>query len=238
MTRKQIEQGVIEHFAKMTAADNVILTDQKYKGSDHYAEFEFKSDSLKYCITVSFAKPNYIKANIYFEVSHEGITNLYQQFSTHPDDEAFSIVQMNINSYLVDENRGGIYNSSDEIDLYIDEEPVDDDTDFERVASDIYNRFYSIIKNEIVPAVNSIEKLNDIFNILPYKGNNQDKPEWLIYTTFLPRQVLTGTLLAIYSDTENKTELFRKYLNYASQFEEGQKSNIDCMRNAIQSQKG
>jgi hypothetical protein len=233
MTRKELEQGIIMSFAEMINDDGVKLIEKKFTG-DHYANFEFFINEMQYKLSIVFIKPNFIKAVCYLSISSQKITGLFNTIINNSSANAFILSRININSYLVAEHSLGIYKTTDEVDFYIDKEPINNQEDLISIAKDIFfNKVYSVILKDIVPKTDSLEKIDYLFNNLPYVNNEEDKPNWIVYSTFLPEQVLTGTLLAIQLNRIDKKEIFEKYLNYASKFENGKKESIDLMRKAI-----
>jgi hypothetical protein len=233
MTRKEIEEGTVMSFAEMINDDGVKLIEKKFSG-DHYADFEFFVNELRYKLSIVFIKPHFIKPIFYLKISSKNITDLINTIIKDNPTKEYFPVSININSYLVPQNRSGIYQTSDKIDFYLDEEPIESKADLERITKDIfYDTIYKTIKNEIIPKADSLEKIDYLFNDLPFNGNIDGKPKINTYTTYLINQVLTGTLLAIEVDRKDRKEIFEKYLKYASKFEDGQKESIDLMRKAI-----
>ena len=233
MTRKEIEEGIIMSFYEMIENDGVKLIAKKFTG-DHYADFEFFINELRYKLSIVFIKPNFIKAVCYLTVSSQATTKLYNIINSSNLTDDFVLVNININSYLIPEHRSGIYETPDKVDFYIDEVPINNEEDLTIIAKEIFfNKVYQVILKDIVPKTNSLEKIDYLFNSLPFVNNKDSKPNWIIYSTFLPEQVLTGTILAIELDRIDKKEIFEKYLKYASKFEDGQKESIDLMRKAI-----
>jgi len=234
MTRKQIEQGIINAFADVVSAENVLLIAKKFSGGDHFGEFEFYKNGVRYVLCIIFIKPNFLKVVCYLRVYHPEITALYNIVEKDDTDD-FPIIWININSFMLTENRSGIYNSSDKVEFYIDNVPSALlEKDLVHFATNIlYNTVYRFVNQHIMPLTDSLEKIDYLFNDLPYLNNQSFKPNWTVYSTFLPEQVLTGTLLALHQNRADKKVLLDKYLKYNSKFEEGSKHSVDIMRKII-----
>jgi hypothetical protein len=78
---------------------------------------------------------------------------------------------------MFQENRSGIYNSPDEVDFYVDKQPVLSDSDLNRFAYDIlYNTVYRFVQDTIVTLTDSLDKIDYLYNDLPYLNNPGIKP--------------------------------------------------------------
>lgn len=233
MTRKELEQGIVMSFAEMIKNDDVKLIEKKFSG-DHYADFEFFVNELCYKLSIVFIKPNFIKPIFYLKISSKDITDLINTIIDENKTKEYFPVSININSYLVPQHSSGIYQTPDKVDFYLDKLPIKSMDDLEEITNDIfYKTIYKTIKDEIIPKTNSLEKIDYLFNDLPFKGSVDGNPKINIYTTYLINQVLDGVLLAIHLNRKDKNELFEKYLNYASKFDDGKYLQIDLMRKAI-----
>ena len=232
MTRIEIEKNIVDFLEKNINDPNVKLIGKKFSG-DHYAEFEFYKNDLRYQFSIVFIKPNFLKAICCLNISSKIITDILRTVNPNASYE-FILCNINLNSFLVPIHQNGIYQTPDRIDFYIDEKPLNSIDDINNLTRNLFlNTVYDTIKNEIVPKTDSLEKLDFLFNFLPYQGNDDDKPNMTLYSSYLINQVLAGTLLAIATDRANKDELFKKYLRYSSKFQDGEHVSIDLMRKAI-----
>lgn len=232
MNRKEIEEKIIIGFTEKISNNGWTLIEKKFRG-DHYADYGKSVNKLDYRLSINFMKPSYLEYDNYVKIVSSEITDLYKSINKKFKGDCFEICSVRLNSIMHTKNVNGIYNTSDTVRNKIDDKPVLNDLDIENLVEDLYVNQYGLVKNTIVEKTNSLEKLNYIFNILPYENNNSSKPNTTTYTTFLVRQVLVGSLLAVHFDIPEKQKILDRYLDYASKFSIGQNEDIDHMRSLI-----
>jgi len=232
MNRKEIEEKIIIGFTEKISNNGWTLIEKKFRG-DHYADYGKSVNKLDYRLSINFMKPSYLEYDNYVKIVSSEITDLYKSINKEFKGDCFEICSVRLNSIMHTKNANGIYNTSDTVRNKIDDKPVLNDLDIENLVEDLYVNQYGLVKNTIVEKTNSLEKLNYIFNILPYENNNSSKPNTTTYTTFLVRQVLVGSLLAVHFDIPEKQKILDRYLDYASKFSIGQNEDIDHMRSLI-----
>src|SRR5690606_4033863 len=93
----------------------------------------------------------------------------------------------------------------------------------------------SFVKEVIVPKTNSLVKMDYLLNDLPFVNVKNREFNWSMYASYIPDQVLKGTLLAIYHVRPDKQALFDSYLAYASKSKVAERFNT--MRKAIEQYK-
>ncbi|GGD08072.1 hypothetical protein [Hyunsoonleella pacifica] len=233
MTRKEIEEKIINGFTDRIDLHGWSLLEKKFRG-DHYADYGKRINGLDYRLSINFMKPSYLEYYNYVKIVSPEITNLYKTINTNFIGDCFEISSIQLNSIMHLSNINGIYKSTERAKHKIDDKPILNDLDINSLVQELYVRQYSFVANTIEERTNSLNKLNYLFNELPYENNDSTKPKMTSYSTFLVRQVLVGTLLAIHLDIEEKKILFNKYLDYSSKFSSGQNEDIDYMRIAIE----
>ncbi len=232
MSRKEIEEKIIIGFTEKISNDGWTLIEKKFRG-DHYADYGKSVNKLDYRLSINFIKPSYLEYDNYVKIVSSEITDLYKCINKEFKGNCFEICSVRLNSIMHTKNANGIYNTSDTVRNKIDDKPILSDLDIEDLVEELYVNQYGLVENTIVEKTNTLEKLNYIFNILPYENNNSSKPNTTSYTTFVVRQVLVGSLLAVHFDMPEKQKILNRYLDYASKFRVGQNEDIDHMRSLI-----
>ena len=230
MTRKEIEEYIVNGLTDKLAKHDFVLSEVSYKG-ERYAEYEYKKGEAIYKWTIIFKKYGGISVSLL--IYYVPISKLYKQLSKVINDGNNFVFSDRMNTYLHPKNADGYHNTSDYLDSLYRKE-ISEGKNLNDVVGYIYLTYFVDGVPKLIAQTDTLEKANDIINDIPIKYKENGKPKMLIISTSFVDQILNGILTAQAINSPKYEEIRNEYLKYAEKFEPGRIVEIDLMREAIE----
>jgi hypothetical protein len=240
MIRKQIERGTIEFLKDILSKQSILFVKEVEDNPHRYFIFSLNRGDFVYHFSLRFYKPNFIKYNVNFSFSNNSISSLVQQINpqTLENNEEWIMCNMNLNDFLTESNKDSILHGfkwvgDGSLEAYVDNIPINKER-LPIIAQEMYETFFKPVLFRIIPALNTLEKIDKILNNLPeLRQNNSELP--LLTSLWHPHshQLVLGVILANYLNRPDKLQITDKYLKLAEEYGEDDYGYINLLHDAV-----
>ncbi len=210
INRANVEKQLVRKLAERVKDSGFELTFEDYAGRfNHNVVFICKKGMNTYELSLRFAKPNYLQMYVDFAVYNETITNLYRELSL-PFPEYAEKYGFNVICILdMDMNYFGRENYST---FCVDDGSGLENVDITHTANKICERYFFYIEKELIPNMDTLEKLNNIIN--SEKNFDQNEVVFNLLCYPIQSQIWAGVALCFLLKPKNYKELLVKYKTY------------------------
>lgn len=219
MNRKALEKKIAKRL--LSKIDGFEIAQEDYSSKfNHIISFIKRGDDLMYVVKLRFMKPNYLKLQVQFMVFSEKVNDELKEYINYSDDFGLPIINFDMEDYLSGLNNKNVR------DFYIDNDSGLSAVNIEDVVEDIYQRYFSIVKDELIIKMGSLKQISELLNNASTFIDGKLKLS--IYCFLGPFQILGGTMSALLGRDERHTTIVKKYWDYSlSVFQKGDNAYID-----------
>lgn len=230
MTRKEIEEYIVNGLSKYLEQNNFKLKNKSFK-REHYARYDFRKDEVLYKWSISFLK--YGNINVSLLVYYDSISERYNQLSHELNGGSNFVFAFRMNAYLHPQNADGYFNTSDSLEFPYKED-VSEGKNLVNVIDSIYQTYFVNCVPKIISQTDSLEKANELINKIPFDLDEEGDPKMLVYSTSLVVQMLNGILIAQECKNPNYNLLKNIYLECCDRIDNRTNIPIALIREAIE----
>ncbi|MBS1613494.1 MAG: hypothetical protein JST49_11795 [Bacteroidetes bacterium] len=246
LKRAQIEKGIVKQLTAKLNTYGYKYIENKKGVSNTYYLFELESNGFVYRQQLRFIKPNFLQYDSLVTISSPQLSNetkridptysVTRYYSAWEDNETedFSICEIEMNHYCHPDNKEArksfMWNRMKSLSVPITELVSEDD--LSKISEEVYAIFFKPVLEEIVPATNSLSKIDAILNNLPQLSEADAEIPPLSICSPYSQQLVFGLILANYLNRSDKSLISAKYKAEADKYDEDSYGYIDLLHKA------
>lgn len=229
--RDEIEKKLVSLFIKKIAPYGFVPVTAYLKKKVHFFKFQMNRSGVTYTYRIDFHGQYGIWYSPYLNIQYDSMLELLNKIDPVYAKDSGLAFSVKIFDYLHQPNKQGLFKENNLHNEYL-KEPYDDSS----LAADVdllFNKYFLVCVNDIVPRTDSLAKASELISSLPGITDNKKPMPWSILSAYAITQCITSIIVARLTNSKDFDQLRKRYLDYIADDEPGKNSFVDMLRKTI-----